>query len=164
MNEKTSHPNMGGEFITCPAPLDMRRPGSPVIIRAGLVVQVPGGSFPLQEDAQGIYTGHAEHLGALVAWEEDVVRLGSQPLMMDLTDETGEQHAVSWCAEHFGLQRRGAHLVWSPQDGWTLSSDGKSVAPLHDSVRQLFGSDKRQGRLLFLAFLVENILIERGEK
>lgn len=155
-------------LITCPLPSDMARRGSPVILKAGTELVNRSGVCSISKRSPGVVRGL---VGALVdvigdedsALGDDIVTVSTDVLEMDLTDETGEQHAVSWCASRYKFQRRGAHLIWHATEGWMICADGQYLGGLEALLGRSFGNTKR-ARLLFLSALVAHLIAQREER
>lgn len=149
-------------LITCTMPDDMRRRGSPVVRGTERGWQV------LRPDAdEEQYISIARDVDEWASIECD--DLSPRDLRMDLTDETGEQHAVWWCADRFGFRRAGANIRWSFFDGcWTLSARHDCMVATDLTADDGFSSEwarvhTDEARLHFLADLVE-WLIAQGQK
>lgn len=144
------------DLVTCPAPLGMPRVGSPLVDPA----------WP--KDRGVVYCIEADGTpSAFWSWDQ------SEPEnpQMDLSDETGEQHAVSWCAEQVGLPRRGARLEAGDVAGdWVLRVGSRlfwfQAAPVDDGlsgisrhVPALTGIPATdEGRLRAVAVIVEHLI------
>lgn len=90
---------MDTEIITCPAPLDMLRRGSPVHHHDGIgvVCYISGGSVGVFNDWLGVVRDRHPTM-----------------LKMDLTDSTGRDHADRWIARRVLGFDCAAHLKVTP--------------------------------------------------
>ena len=126
------------DLVTCPAPIEMCRPGSPM-----RVVRDYPDPDPHNEDESAMLDGigqrviffgdydEADHRASdprvvrvLDFGDGEVDPIPLEALAMNLDDETGEQHAVSWVAEQMGMDRRGAHLIPANSGRWVLVAQG----------------------------------------
>lgn len=78
------------EIITCPAPLDMLRRGSPVVLNGA---------------AQGtlVHVGRPRVVWANRTYVDEYVDLKNGSITLDLTEATGRAHAAWWVAEKVGI-------------------------------------------------------------